>query len=71
MRHHLDTAAQALAGVLALDPQMRIGSLAQQLETCRQLPAGSTSRGSATARQLDRQLAVFTSAGATPALPGR
>ena len=71
MSRHLDTAAQALAGVLTLDPQMRIGSLAQQLEACRQLLAGSAYRSSAAARQLDRQLAAFTSASATQALPGR
>jgi len=69
--NHLATAAQALAGVLALDPQMRIGSLAQQLESCRQLLTGSAYRSSAAARQLDRQLEAFSSAGATPALSGR
>jgi len=57
-RYQLDTAAQALAGVLALDPQMRMGGLAQQLESCRQLLAGSAYRRSATARQPDRQLAA-------------
>jgi DNA-binding XRE family transcriptional regulator len=71
MSHRVDTAAQALADVLVLDPQMRIGSLAQQLETCRQLLAGSAYRSSATARQLDRQIASFTSVSATPALQGR
>jgi hypothetical protein len=70
MSHRLDTAAQALAGVLALDPQMRIGSVAEQLEVCRQLLAGSAFRTSAAARQLDRQLAAFTSARAALALPG-
>ena len=38
MTNHLDTAAQALAGVLTLDPQMRIGSLAHQ---ARDLPSAT------------------------------
>jgi hypothetical protein len=32
-----EDAAETMGGVLALDPQMRIGSLTDQLETCRQL----------------------------------
>src|ERR1022692_2161031 len=37
MSSKLEDAAQALGGVLALDPQMRIGSLSQYLDACRQL----------------------------------
>ncbi len=70
MRKKLEDAAQALAGVLALDPQMRIGSLTQHLETCRQLLSQPSFRTAATARQLDQQLAAFSSAGAARALPG-
>ena len=68
MRKKLEDAAQALTGVLALDPQMRIGSLTQHVEACRQLLSGPAFRTAATARQLDQQLAAFSSA--STALPG-
>ena len=70
MSEKLEDAAQALAGVLTLDPQLRIGSLAQHLQACRQLLSQPSFRASATARQLDQQLAAFGSAGAARALPG-
>lgn len=70
MSKKLEDAAQALAGVLALDPQLRIGSLTQHLQTCRQLLSQPSFRTSATARRLDQQLATFGSAGAGRALPG-
>ena len=37
MGKKLDDAAEALGGMLSLDPQMRIGSLNEHLEICRQL----------------------------------
>ncbi len=70
MSKKLEDAAEALGSVLALDPQMRIGSLAQHLETCRQLLHSPAYRSSAMARQLQRQLSVFSSASAARALPG-
>ena len=61
MNRKLEDAAETLRGVLALDPQMHIGSLTDQLETCRQLLRVPAYRSSGTARQLDRQLAAFSS----------
>jgi hypothetical protein len=70
MASNLDEAAQALASVLALDPQRRISSLNQYLEACRELLRRPAYRGSATARRLDRQLAEFSAASTARALPG-
>jgi hypothetical protein len=70
MSGKLDDAAQALSGVLVLDPQMRIGSLHQHLQTCQQLLNQPSFRTSATARQLEQQLAAFSSHGAAQALHG-
>jgi hypothetical protein len=71
MGRKLDDAADALGGMLSLDPQMRIGSLSEYLETCRELLRAPAYRGSSTARQLDQQLAAFSGASAARALPGR
>jgi DNA-binding XRE family transcriptional regulator/tetratricopeptide (TPR) repeat protein len=70
MRRKLDDAADALGGMLSLDPQLRIGSLSEYLETCRELLRTPAYRGSRTARQLDQQLAAFSGASAVRALPG-
>jgi transcriptional regulator with XRE-family HTH domain len=70
MGKKLDDAAEALGGMLSLDPQMRIGSLNEYLETCRELLRTSAYRGSRTAWQLDQQLAAFSGASAARALPG-
>jgi Helix-turn-helix domain len=69
MSAKLDDAAQTLGSLLSLAPEMRISSLGQQLEACRDLLRGGAYRNSATARRLDRQLAEFSSASATRALP--
>jgi transcriptional regulator with XRE-family HTH domain len=68
----LDDAAQALGGVLALDPARRISSLNQHLQACRNLLHDPAHHNSATAQELDRELSTF-SAGSTAALvlPGR
>jgi hypothetical protein len=50
MGRKLDDAAEALGGMLSLDPQLRIGSLSQYLETCRELLRTPAYRGSSTAR---------------------
>jgi len=70
MRNNLDDAADVLAEVLALDPPRRISSLNQHLDACRQLLRDAALRGSAVARELDRQLSVFTAASTARALPG-
>jgi hypothetical protein len=70
MGRKLDDAADALGGMLTLDPHLRIGSLSEYLETCRELLRTPAYRGSRTARQLDQQLAAFSGASAVRALPG-
>jgi hypothetical protein len=70
MGKKLDDAAEALGGILLLDPQMRIGSLHEHLEICRQLLRIPAFRSSSTARRLEQQLAVFSGASAAWALPG-
>ena len=70
MGRKLDDAAEALGGMLSLDPQMHIGSLNEYLETYRELLRTPAYRGSSTARQLDQQLAAFSGASAARALPG-
>ena len=70
MGKKLDDAAEALGGMLSLDPQMRIGSLNEHLEICRQLLRIPAFRSSSTARRLEQQLAVFSGASAARALPG-
>jgi DNA-binding XRE family transcriptional regulator len=66
----LDDAADALGGLLSLNPQMRIGSLNEHLQMCRVLLRIPAFRGSSTARRLEQQLAAFSEASAPLALPG-
>src|SRR5258708_14334076 len=68
MNRKLEDAAESLRGVLALDPQMHIHGLAHQLETCRRLLVVTEYRSSGTVRQMDRQLAAFSRAGAAAQL---
>jgi tetratricopeptide (TPR) repeat protein len=70
MGNRLDDAIDALASVLALDPQRRISSLKEHLETCRQLLRVPGYRSSGTARELEQQLAAFSAASTARALPG-
>ena len=70
MGRKLDDAANVLGGMLSLDPQMRIGSLNEHLEMCRELLRVPAFRSSSTARQLEQQLAAFSGASAARALPG-
>jgi hypothetical protein len=65
----LDEAAEALGGMLSLDPQMRIGSLNEHLKLCRELLRIPAFRGSSTARQLEQQLTAFSGANAALTLP--
>jgi transcriptional regulator with XRE-family HTH domain len=69
MSNNLAEGAEALAEVLALDPERRISSLNQYLEACRELLRVPGYRGSGTARQLERQLAAFSAASTARALP--
>ena len=71
MSNRLEDAAEALASVLALDPQRRISSLNEHLEACRELLRVPAYRGSATVRQLDRQLDAFSAVRTARALPSR
>jgi len=64
-----EDAAEALGGVLALDPERRISSLNEYLEACRQLLRDAAFRGSGTARELERQLAAFSAASTARVLP--
>jgi hypothetical protein len=70
MGNRLDDAAEALASVLALDPQRRISSLNEHLDACRQLLHVPGYRGSGTARELDGRLAAFSAASTARVLPG-
>ena len=70
MGDRLEEAIEALGSVLALDPKRRISSLNEHLETCRQLLLVPGYGGSATARELEQQLAAFSSASTARALPG-
>jgi hypothetical protein len=70
MSGKLEDAADALGGVLALDPPRRISSLNEHLEACRQLLRIPAYRSSGTARQLDQRLAAFSAASTARALPG-
>jgi hypothetical protein len=67
--NRLDDAVQALGSLFALDPQRRISSLNEHLETCRQLLCVPGYRRSDTARELEQQLALFSSASTARALP--
>lgn len=64
MNGKLEEAADVLRGVLALDPQLRIGSLTQHLDTCRELLGLPACRSPGIARQLDQQLAAFSNTSA-------
>jgi DNA-binding XRE family transcriptional regulator len=70
MGDRLQEAIEALSSVLALDPKRRISSLNEHLETCRQLLRVPGYGGSATARELEQQLAAFSSASTALALSG-
>jgi transcriptional regulator with XRE-family HTH domain len=69
MNDNLKDAAEALASVLALDPQRRISSLNEYLEICRQLLRVPAYRESSAARRLERQLAAFSGSSTARALP--
>ena len=69
MSNDVDGAAETLGTVLKLDPQRRISSLNQHLDTCRELLRVPAHGGSDTARRLDQQLAAFSAASTARALP--
>ncbi|HUY46050.1 MAG TPA: helix-turn-helix transcriptional regulator [Streptosporangiaceae bacterium] len=69
MSGNADAAAEAIAGLLRLDPGRRISSLHEHVEACRELLRGPAYRGSRTAAELGQQLAVFSAVSITSALP--
>ena len=69
MGNRLDDAVEALGGMLSLDPQRRISSLNEYLETCRELLASLATAVLASARELEQQLAAFSGASTARALP--
>jgi hypothetical protein len=68
MTGHEDAAAEAIAGLLKLDPARRISSLHEHVEACRELLRGPAFRNSHTAAELGQQLAAFSAANITAAL---
>jgi transcriptional regulator with XRE-family HTH domain len=69
MRGDADGAADAIAGLLQLDPGRRISSLHEHVEACHELLRGSAFRDSQTAAQLDQQLRAFSAVSIPSALP--
>jgi transcriptional regulator with XRE-family HTH domain len=69
MSNEVDGAADALRPVIELDPQRRISSLNQHLETCRELLQAPAHGQSGTARRLGQELAAFSAASTARALP--
>jgi hypothetical protein len=69
MSGNADGAAEAIAGLLRLDPGRRISSLNEHLEACRELLRGPVYRESRTAAELSQQLAAFRAVSITTAIP--
>jgi tetratricopeptide (TPR) repeat protein len=69
MRNNVENAAEALGAVLELDPQRRISSLNQHLETCRELLRVRAHGSSGAAHRLDQRLATFGAGSTARALP--
>jgi tetratricopeptide (TPR) repeat protein len=69
MTRNLDGAAEAFNTLLELTPDRRISSLVTHLEPSRELLRSPAYRTSRTARQLETQLAAFTTANPPAALP--
>src|ERR1017187_2412854 len=69
MSGNADAAAEAVAGLLRLDPARRISSLHDYVEALRELLRGPAYRGSRTAAELGQQLAAFSAISITNALP--
>jgi hypothetical protein len=70
MSGNADAAAEAVAGLLRLDPGRRISSLHEQVKICSELLRGPAYRGSRTAAELGQRLAAFSAVSLTSALPG-
>ena len=69
MSGHADTAAEAIGGLLRLDPGRRISSLNEHVEACQELLRGPAYRGSRAAADLSQQLATFRAVSVTWAIP--
>ena len=64
-----DTAGEAIAGLLRLDPGRRISSLNEHVQACQDLLRGPAYRGSRVAAELSQQLAAFRAVTLTTAIP--
>ena len=69
MRGDAEAAAEAIAGLLRLDPGRRISSLNEHVEACRELLRGPAFRDSQAAADMGRQLAAFSAVSVTSPLP--
>lgn len=70
MRGNAEGAAEAIGGLLRLDPGRRISSLHEQVDACRTLLRGPDYRASPAATELDQQLTTFGAVTISTALPG-
>ena len=69
MRGDPDAAAEAITGLLRLDPGRRISSLNEHIDACRELLRGPAFRNSQAAADLNRQLTAFSAVNITSPLP--
>ena len=69
MRGDADAAAEAITGLLRLDPGRRISSLNEHIDACRELLRGPAFRNSQAAADMSRQLTAFSAVNITSPLP--
>ena len=69
MRGDAEAAAEAITGLLRLDPGRRISSLTEHVDTCRELLRGPAFRDSPAAADMTRQLVAFSAVNITSPLP--
>ena len=69
MRGDADAAAEAITGLLRLDPGRRISSLNEHIDACRELLRGPAFRNSQAAADMSRQLMAFSAVNITSPLP--
>jgi len=66
MRGDADAAAEAISGLLRLDPGRRISSLSEHIDTCRELLRDPVLRDSPAAGDMSRQLMAFSAVNIPP-----
>jgi len=69
MRGDADAAAEAITGLLRLDPGRRISSLNEHIDACRELLRGPAFHNSQAAADMSRQLTAFSAVNITSPLP--